>query len=127
ASNESCIAKNQQKALQTQSIAEACAKVVVECVQDPSWAVTNAALPVNATLPAAVKTNRRVGMNPASYDYQGVYRPDVTRNLLDKPYRSSNNDRFFGNEDNADLVINRTTAPALIDTFNDKLLACDTA
>src|SRR5437867_5992724 len=124
---ESAIAKNQQNALQTQAIAEAGAKVCVEWFQDPSWAETNAGLPSNATLPAAVKTNRRVGMNPASYDYQGVYRPDVTRKLLDKPYRSSNNDRFFGNEDNADLVINSTTAPALIDAFNDKLLASDTA
>src|SRR5438105_7211806 len=57
---ESAIAKNQQNALQTQAIAEAGAKVVVEWFQDPGWAETNAAMPLNndaaitsATIPTA--------------------------------------------------------------------------
>lgn len=124
---ESAIAKNQQNALQTQAIAEAGAKVVVEWFQDPIWAETYAGLPSNATVPAAVKTNRRVGMNISALDYQGVYRPDVTKKLFDKPFRPNNNDRFFGNDDNADIIINRTTAPALVDAFNDNLLASNGA
>ena len=131
---ESAIAKNQQNALATQAIAEAGAKVVVEWFQDPSWGETQAALPVNASAPAAIKPTRYVGGNPActsaspgNCDYAGSYKPDVTKKLLDKPYRPSNDNRFFGNEDHADLVINRTTAPALIDAFNDKLLASNGA
>src|SRR6266496_3634394 len=57
---ESAIAKNQQNALQTQAIAEAGAKVVVEWFQDPLWAETNAAMPVNSAAPAAIKTTRIV-------------------------------------------------------------------
>src|SRR6266702_4944079 len=48
---ESAIAKNQQNALQTQAIAEAGAKVVVEWFQDPGWAETNAAMPQTAPPP----------------------------------------------------------------------------
>src|SRR2546427_9061026 len=44
---ESAIAKNQQTALQTQAVAEAGAKTVVEWIQDPTWGNNNAALPAN--------------------------------------------------------------------------------
>src|SRR6266542_4430312 len=124
---ESAIAKNQQNALQTQAIAEAGARVVVEWFQDPTWAETNAALPLNGTAPAAIKTNRIVGMNVAAPDYAGVYRLDVTKKLCDKPYRPKEVDRFYGDEDHADITINRTTGSALIDAFNNTLLASDTA
>src|SRR6476646_10120552 len=74
---ESAIAKNEQNALQTQAIAEAGAKMVVEWFQDPGWAETNAAMPLNsnATIASqaiptagAIKTTRVVGI-----DYTGVY------------------------------------------------------
>ncbi len=131
---ESAIAKNQQNALQTQAIAEAGAKVVVEWFQDPSWAQTNAAMPLNSSAPAAIKTTRYVGLNagcgsgnPSACDYTGVYKPNAASRLCDKPYRPDNSNRFFGNEDNADIIINRTTAALAIDAFNDKLLASDAA
>jgi hypothetical protein len=131
---ESAIAKNQQNALQTQAIAEAGAKVAVEWFQDPIWGETNAALPQNSSAPAAIKPTRYVGLNagcgsgnPAACDYAGVYKPNVTTKLFDKPYRPDNANRFWGSEDNADILINRTTDAAGIDAFNDKLLASDTA
>src|SRR6266566_7190971 len=96
---ESAIAKNQQNALQTQAIAEAGAKVVVEWFQDPSWAESNAALPANSAANAAIKTTRIVGANVASPDYTGVYKLDTTKKLCDKPYRPNNVDRFWGDED----------------------------
>src|SRR5437868_4753407 len=112
---ESAIAKNQQNALQTQAIAEAGAKVVVEWFQDPGWAETNAAMPQNSTAPAAIKPTRYVGQNPScgsgspgSCDYAGVYKTSTTTKLCDKPYRPNNVDRFFGSENNPDIVINRT-------------------
>src|SRR2546430_17681791 len=64
---ETAIAKNQQNALQTQAIAEAGARMVVEWFQDPLWSETNAALPLNTNaaitnvaIPAAgaIKTTR---------------------------------------------------------------------
>src|SRR5437773_11527936 len=45
---ESTIAKNQSQALQTLTIAEAGAKMVVEWFQDPVWGMGNAGLPANA-------------------------------------------------------------------------------
>src|SRR5438552_14836095 len=62
---ESAIAKNEQNALQTQAIAEAGAKVIVEWFQDPTWGQTNAAMPLNSTAPAAIKPTRYVGQNPS--------------------------------------------------------------
>src|SRR6266540_3884650 len=96
---ESAIAKNQQNALQTQAIAEAGARVVVEWFQDPTWAETNAALPLNGTAPAGIKATRIVGMNVAAPDYAGVYKLDVTKKLCDKPYRPKEVDRFYGDQD----------------------------
>src|SRR5260370_33653462 len=56
---ESAIAKNEQNALQTQSIAEAGAMLIVEWFQNPTWAIANAGMPQNnGTNPnlAAIKT-----------------------------------------------------------------------
>src|SRR5213592_2739517 len=44
---ETAIAKNQQTILQTQAVAEAGAKVIVEWFQDPKWGMAYAALPSN--------------------------------------------------------------------------------
>src|SRR5438874_8151835 len=78
---ESAIAKNEQNALQTQAIAEAGAKMVVEWFQDPLWGETNAAMPKNSdagmatgAIPTAgaIKTTRTVGTG--SDVYTGVYK-----------------------------------------------------
>ena len=50
---ESAIAKNEQNALQTQSIAEAGAMLVVEWFQNPTWGIANAAMPVAPRLRTA--------------------------------------------------------------------------
>src|SRR5207244_3268434 len=128
---ETAIAKNQQNALQTQAIAEAGARMVVEWFQDPLWSETNAALPLNnnavitnVAIPAvgAIKTTRVItGGQP----YNGRYKPISTQHLCDKPYRPDNDNRLFGDEDHADITINRTTNAAMVDTFNNKLIASD--
>src|ERR1700686_5515764 len=117
---ESAIAKNQLSVAQTQAIAEAGGKLVAEWFQDPVWAQTNAALPsndgtVNANL-AAIKTTRVSGPDT------GVYRPSAQVRLLDKPYRPQFVNRFYGDENSADLIINRTTDSTTIDAFNNVLL-----
>src|SRR5437764_1840565 len=117
---ESTIAKNQSQALQTLTIAEAGAKMAVEWFQDPVWGLANAGLPVNAvcanygTAPCSadgspgtfMKTVRTV---PGSTNYVGVYKPLAGTRLCDKPYRTAEQNRFYGNETNADLIINATT------------------
>src|SRR5436190_24186148 len=108
---ESAIAKNQQNALQTQAIAESGARVVAEWLQDPTWAETNAGMPQNSvvgplgTIPSAgaIKTLRSIT------GYSGVYKPRTATRLCDKPFRPNNDDRFFGDEDHADIIINATT------------------
>src|SRR5215470_6712180 len=66
---ESAIAKNQQNALQTQAIAEAGARAVVEWFQDPIWGEDHAGMPKNKDAPftsgvipaaGAIKTQRTV-------------------------------------------------------------------
>src|SRR5438874_2089788 len=116
---ESAIAKNQQTALLTQAVAEAGAKLIVEWIQDPAWGNAQAALPANdSTNPnlAAIKITRTIP------GYSGVYKPNSTTRLLDKPYRQDLSDRFYGDEDHADLTINRTTDPTTIDNFNNIVL-----
>jgi hypothetical protein len=126
---ESAIAKNQQTALQTQAIAESGARVVAEWFQDPTWAETNAGMPRNSAvgnlvIPAAgaIKTMRNIT------GYSGTYKPRyTTTKLCDKPFRPNNEDRFFGDEDHADIIINATTGgQAMLDTFNNILIASDT-
>src|SRR6058998_3163954 len=80
---ESAIAKNQQNALQTQAVAEAGARMVVEWFQDPVWGRNSAAIPrndptINTNL-TAIKTVRTIP------GYNGVYKPRATQWLFDKP------------------------------------------
>lgn len=126
---ESAIAKNQQNALQTQSVAEAGARMIVEWFQDPAWSMTYAGMPDNssATIAAqpipnagAIKTTRTIT------GYTGLYKPKTSLKLCDKPYRPGNDDRFFGDEDHADIIINKNTGgQSMLDTFNNALLASD--
>ena len=124
---ESAIAKNEQNALQTEAIAEAGSRMIVEWFQDPTWGETKAAMPLNsdaavtsATIPTAgaIKTLRST-----SDGYSGVYKPLASQKLCDKPFRPDQQHRFYGDEDHADIIINNTTLPAYITKFNDKLLA----
>jgi hypothetical protein len=123
-STETAIAKNQQAVAQTEAVAEAGAKLVVEWFQDPVWAQTNAGMPSNDgavnTKLAAIKTSRVSGEN------SGVYRPDAQVRLLDKPYRPQFVNRFYGDENSADLIINRSTDSTTIDAVNNILLGPNT-
>jgi hypothetical protein len=128
---ESTIAKNQSQALQTLTIAEAGAKMVVEWFQDPQWAINNAGMPGNANCANFGATPCSANGSPGQFmktvrtvgDYVGVYKPTAGTKICDKPYRPSNNDRLFGDEDHADLIINATTVgQAQMNTINDVLL-----
>lgn len=130
---ETAIAKNEQTALQTQAVAEAGAKLAVEWFQDPAWAETNAALPVNATCASFGTSPCSANGSPGQYmktvrtvpGYTGVYKSQAGQRLFDKPYRGQYYDRLYGDEDHADIIINRTTNPTAIDDFNAALLGTD--
>ena len=117
---ETAIAKNEQSVVQTQAVAEAGVKLIVEWFQDPVWAQTTAGMPsndptVNANL-AAIKTIRVSGPDT------GVYKPNAGIRLLEKPYRPQFQNRFYGDENSADLIINQTTDSTTINAINNLLL-----
>jgi hypothetical protein len=117
---ETAIAKNQQSVVQTEAVAEAGARLVVEWFQDPVWGQTTGGMPsndgpVNTSL-AAIKTIRVTDTD------SGVYKPDAQIRLLEKPYRPKFVNRFYGDENSADLIINRTTDLTTIGRFNNILL-----
>lgn len=116
---ESAIARNQQSALQTQAVAEAGAKLVVEWFQSPTWGTTAGGMPLNTSANAnlaATKVTRTSG------DYTGVYKPSATMMLFDKPYRTDPMNRFFADENTGDIVINRATDVTTITNVNNILL-----
>jgi predicted double-glycine peptidase len=116
---ETAIAKNEQAALETQAVAEAGAKLVVEWFQNPAWGLSTAGMPsndptVNPNINAIKTTRLYQGSTPNT----GVYKPLATTMLFDKPYRPNNDDRFFADENTGDIVINRTTDPTTINNIN---------
>lgn len=110
---ESAISINQRNAVQTQAVAEAGARTVVEWFQEPTWARARDIMPANDTAHDAIKTLRKVGT------YSGYYKPRSTGAVLfDKPFRPNASDRLFGTEESADIIINSTTEPAAEGTNN---------
>ncbi|HYO77584.1 MAG TPA: pilus assembly PilX N-terminal domain-containing protein [Thermoanaerobaculia bacterium] len=119
---ESAIAANQRDSLQTQAIAEAGARAVVEWFQDPDWArsvelpdgTPAPIMPNNNPPPAGMKRTRVVGT------YSGVYKSLGTL-LFDRPYRPAPDNRFFGEEDTADITINDDIDPTTMENLNNFL------
>src|SRR5438270_7295100 len=108
---ERAIARNQQASLQTQTVAEAGARLALEWFQNPAWALDNAALPSNILAKNAnvnkIKVTRVLQSDPiaGTTAYSGTYKPDANSVLFDKPYRPSSDDRFYGDENTGDIVI----------------------
>lgn len=119
---ESVIAVNERNASQVQGIAEAGARAAVEWFQDPQWARNQNFMPVNSDTVVAsggFKRQRTVT------GYTGVYKPTPAVLLLDRPYRPAPQNRFYGNEENADLEFNRTNAAAQLTAINTALFGAD--
>jgi len=131
---ESAISVNETYGIQTQAAAEAGARMAIEWFQDPTWALGNTAgaptrnaapiMPLNV---AAVKTTRYLGEDPAAPEYTGVYKASASTVLFDRPYKPNHEDRFYGIEENADVIIDTSTAPAIIDNINVFLFGSATA
>ena len=120
---ESAIAINERNSSQTREVAEAGVKVVVEWFQDPDWADAEDILPSNIV---NVKTDRKNGAGVSI----GYYKPSGL--LFDKPHKGADQNRFFGDEDHADIIINNTTLSTAsgadqtyLNTLNQTLLNGD--
>ncbi|MDP9192843.1 MAG: hypothetical protein M3P06_14170 [Acidobacteriota bacterium] len=111
---ESAISINQRNHSQTVAVAEAGARLVVQWFQNPNRMETLELMPENEN---TIKTSRVVGT------YSGYYKPDVSAMLLcDIPFGPAEQDKFYGEEDSADIRIDRTNAVAFLDEFNDRFL-----
>ncbi len=110
---ETSISVNQRNHAQTVAFAEAGARVVVQWFQDPVTARARGVMPVNTD---AIKTERTVDSN-------GFYKPDTTTPelLCDTPYKPRPQNRFFGTEDSADIIITEANAQSFLNTFNAKV------
>jgi hypothetical protein len=120
---EKTIAKNQLTVVQGRAIAEAGGILVIQWFQSPTWGNSTAGMPsndasVNPNI-LKIKTKRTWGGTGAYSDY---YKPDGSTMLLDKPYRPGANDRFYGDENSADIIINNSTDKTTIDNINTILL-----
>jgi hypothetical protein len=125
---ESTISTNERNYTQVLSVAEAGARLAVEWFQDPTWAENQGILPPNTN---AIKIVRTLSMNPPvtlNSGLSGRYKSDINTGapvgrLFDKPFKPKFQDRFFGDENHPDVLINATTAPAFLTTFNDAILS----
>jgi hypothetical protein len=116
---ESAISASERNAVQTQAIAEAGARAVVEWFQAPAWARSIGIMPTNAPAPAGMKRVRTVG--PES----GVYKPLTTQRLFDLPYRPGFQHRFYGDDATADVQIDYTIDATTMANLNAYLFGSD--
>ena len=115
---ESAISINERNSSQTLHVAEAAGLMVIEWFQNPQWARSENLMPANVD---SIKVVRRL-TSPA---YTGRYKSDGTKRLFDKPFKPNNDDRFYGTEDNPDVLINDRTLPVWLAEFNIALFNRD--
>jgi hypothetical protein len=111
---ESTIAVNERNYTQAQSAAETGVNAIVEMFQDSDWAFKRGILPPNIN---AIKTQRQFASSPPA---SGYYKPLPTQELFSSPFRGSDDNRFFGDIDTADVLIN-DAAGAQAKTYLDTL------
>src|SRR6266705_1914138 len=97
---ESSISINERNHTQTVALAETGARLVVQWFQDPVKMLGLNLMPANANV---LKTQRTV------FSISSYYKGDLTTRLCDLPYGPRDPDKFFGPEDSADVIIDRTT------------------
>lgn len=121
---ESTISINERNHSQTVALAEAAARVCVQWFQNPNQIVALNLIPVNNGAPASpttpmivLKTQRVVGA------YTGYYKASASELLCDLPFGPLDNDKFFGAEDSADVLIDGSTTEGqtFLDSFNDRV------
>ncbi|HVR41957.1 MAG TPA: hypothetical protein VMS56_00815 [Thermoanaerobaculia bacterium] len=107
---ESAISTNERNYAQALNVAETGARSVVEMFQSADWASDLGILPPNSN---TLKTERTVAT------YTGYYKTSPISKLFDSPFKPSQNDRFFGDYDNADIIINASKGTIATDYLDD--------
>jgi hypothetical protein len=118
---ESAIAVNQRNYVQSQAAAEAGAKVAVEWFQDAEMGLEQGHPPAQQDCPQDVPQPGRAGTS-------GYYKSVAGELLFDIPFKISDNNRFFGNVDTADVKITRKaskTADDYLTTLNTYLFGAN--
>jgi hypothetical protein len=116
---ESAISTNQRNREEVLSHAEAAASVVVDWFQNPAWALSKGLQPSNnSTINTELGAMKLTRKNSTA---SGVYKPISTTILFDLPFKPSFDDRFYGTENYPDILINDTTSPKFLKTFNAAL------
>ena len=115
---ESAIAVNERNHTQTVALAESGARLVVQWFQNPDQMTLLQLMPNNTN---TFKTLRLVG------SYSGYYKDDLSTKLCDIPFGPQNVNEFFGAENSADVVIDRSTAAGrtFLDSLNTKFLGAE--
>jgi hypothetical protein len=128
---ESAISINQRNHTQTLQVAEAATQRVVDWFQNPDWALQQQLMPNNV---GSIKVTRRINSSTGVCCISGTYKDGVDDILFDKPFRPNFEDRFYGTEDNPDILLNDTTTGAgsgapdnFLRTFNIRLFNNNTA
>src|SRR5438552_730579 len=116
---ESSIANNQKNHSEAVAVAEAGGKLVVQWFQDPDKMVGLGLLPQNTT--NTFKTQRTIA------GHQSYYKEDFSQKFCDLPFGPKDPDEFFGLEDSADIIIDRSTGEgkAFLDAFNEKAFGAE--
>jgi hypothetical protein len=119
---ENSISANERNHAQVLAVAEAGAKLALEWFQDPDWAEARGILPANDN---AIKTQRVLtsAAPPPFTSYTGYYKSEAGTLLFDKPFKPAARNRFFGDEQRADVIINATTDAAFLSAINNYLFA----
>lgn len=115
---ESSISINERNHTEAVAVAESGAKLVVQWFQDPQKMDTAHLLPPNDN---TLKNQRTI------YGVNSFYKEDLTQKLCDLPFGPKDPDKFFGAEDTADVVIDRSTTAGqtFIDDLNNRFLGVE--
>lgn len=115
---ESTISINQRNHTETVAVAEAGARLIVQWFQDPDTMRRIGLMPANSN---SFKTQRTVS-GRTSY-----YKEDTSLKICDLPYGPKDPDEFFGLEDSADIIIDRSTTAnkAILDDLNTRLFGAE--
>jgi hypothetical protein len=122
---ESAISVNERNHTQTVAVAEAGARMAVQWFQFPNQMLNLNLMPTNDTNVAThtFKTRR------ISSTYVGFYKPSPGSLLCDLPFGPLGDDEFFGTENTADVIIDRSTTSGqtFLNTLNNSLFGAEGA
>lgn len=127
---ESAISINERNHSQTVALAEAAARVCVQWYQNPNQMLALNLMPANNGAPASPTTPMTVFKTQRNVSaYTGYYKASASELLFDLPFGPLDNDKLYGDEASADVIIDTTTPEGVtfLNTFNDSVFGPEPA